>query len=179
MWWAVSAAVLAACTNPAQPQETSEGLPPQVVEQLADADPLVREILGDGVVTSDEYERAFYAMVTCVEEAGFVVEEAEVDSRPGHESRRVGYAGVEPGRVEELEQTEADCVLRYLDLVESIVNQQSRLSEEEYEDLYRRIAVCMRELGIELAADTREAVVEAGADFEAARAHDECYERER
>lgn len=178
MWWTVGAVILVACATPAQPQGMSEGLP-HVVEQLADADPLVRELLEDGVVTPDEYERAVYAVVTCMEEAGFVVAEIEVDSRPGHEYRRVGYAGVEPGRVEELERTEIDCVLRYLDLVESIANQQNGLTEEEHEDLYRRIAVCMRELGVELAADTREAVVEAGAGFEAARAHDECYERER
>jgi hypothetical protein len=152
---------------------TGTGLDPVIMEEIAQAEGLLADILVDFWVTDAELEQAFWAAVSCMEAAGVEVR-ADIDW-PAR-SFNVGFGPfLTPEADLAAQAIVAECQATNFDLALRVSGRQNRLSEQEYVDLFRRIAECLRERGFPVPFDTAESVFEATADGEAALAYGECY----
>jgi len=115
---------------------------------LTDAPPEQKEILRDGVVTFDEYERAVLATIACLRDAGVEV----IDIRPSDDGTSIDftYGGVPDEGADALEEVFNRCWDRHVSYVADLYSIQNARSPSETAEHVRQAARCMRAAGMEV-----------------------------
>ena len=109
-----------------------------------------QQILADGKVTFDEYERAVLAMVACAKEAGFAPQEEPKPDRRGvyYLSFAQDLAGADEARREEASNAIRQCYRTYFTTVQDAFRRQVAPSESELQRARNDLGACLRDNGI-------------------------------
>lgn len=165
------AALVVACGN--SPQSADEQLqsilPPDLQQAdlalVGSADQL--QPLLDGELVYSEYERAFWALIACFEEAGLQVgPEPSIDANGTVNYRLLGGANLE--QVAAVLETSRVCEFQHWSILNRVWVWQTRITEAERNEARRYISECLREFGIgtsDIPSDAELSVV-AESEFE-------------
>ncbi len=128
-------------------QVADDELPAELRALVAQADGLQAEILSDGVVTVDEFERSFLASIQCMEDQGLSVEYT-------FDAEAVAWSmeAIAPTEdaLDELDKIQQECMAEYQDTVQAVFSFQNRPSAEQLETEARKLASCLREYGYDV-----------------------------
>ena len=114
---------------------------------LRSTSPEQAEFLADGELTSAEYEKAFFALVACLEDRGIRVSETETDAPMGY-----SYTRLTPDTPEGQAKSEADhgeCRSQHFDEIE-LAWADKHFDPEADAAFYRAVADCVRAEGVEV-----------------------------
>lgn len=132
------------------PSATYDTSSPAFQEALTRMPPFQREIIADGEITWAEVEKAYLAMVSCIEERGVRV----VMYRIEPDDRYVGMGGYRDQAENDAAQPEiqaayTECEAEYYMQVGGMYRPETPPPEDPYpEELSRQVAACMEEKGM-------------------------------
>lgn len=135
---------------------------------LQSANDFTREIIEDGVVTAEEYERAVFRTIQCMDEAG--IEHTEPVFKEYRFNSRWEYSVV-GGIGSEANDLYAECYDDYERAAASIWSAQNVPSEEEQQMVDEEYLACVQEAGLDVATlDELNALVSSRSLSEAEQA---------
>lgn len=127
---------------------------------LQSANDFTREIIEDGVVTPEEYERAVFRTMQCMDDAG--VEHTEPVFKEFRFESRWEYSIV-GGIGSAADNAYIECYDEFEASVKNVWNEQQRISEEESQMVAEEHLECVREAGIDVASTAElSAIIKTG-----------------
>ncbi len=160
---------LAACAG-----ETPESpLPADLARALESTSEFQREILKDGNVTHEEYERAVYATVQCMRDGGIRISQEPYETWRG----QLDFAWETRNEEEDAlsARVHEECRAEHNDLVSIQYFYQVRPTEKERAEARIALIECLRSAGVQLSSDPtgeefRALATTANASFRTCRA---------
>lgn len=107
-------------------------------------DQFEKDLIGDGVLTFSEYERAVFAVVECWKEAGAILLEPP---RVNVRGQYIFYAGAPGNLVSEVKPKVDACSEKYMGAIQFLWTEHTAPSELEWQNAMNLMAACLTEHG--------------------------------